>query len=523
MRTAVIGAGPAGLTSAKQALERGHEVVLYERTAGIGGIWNPASGGAYASVRMQSSRMSFPFSDFAPSFAADFPTLAEMHNYLCSYAREFGVTAVSRFEQTVIAAVREAEGWAVTARAADGTTGTEHFDAVLVASGELWESRVPDRLPDAGCGVRVLTAKQYRGPEPFAGERVLVVGGGVSGADIAAELASTAADVQWSVRRNALFLPRVFDGVYNDAIFSYIGRIGMEEMPFAEFLKLLDEAMPEYFAMYRKTGLLPADGFHGAVHVNERIVPAVYRGEVTVRGAFESFDDDGTVHFTDGSTQRYDSVVLCLGYGMPDYSFLPALRREELYEHFFPLGQPGLAIINTPVDTEAFGTACPYFEAIAAWALRVLDGELTLPDEQERAAWCAREMSRLADRRYYDCWLETIRLGLLAGTIPDPAHEFRSYWTLVSSQVDPANLRPVPARPLAATFDHRVDLDGLRHRVLAALPAETRTALREAGEISAADCAAAEATPAGREIEPWLPYRQRVTPSGAPAVTADVG
>ncbi|WP_055725347.1 SidA/IucD/PvdA family monooxygenase, partial [Streptomyces niveiscabiei] len=387
---------------------------------------------------------------------------------------------------------------------------SELFDAVLVANGELWRPRLPDcGLPAPGSGVRVLTSPEYRGPETFAGKRVLVVGGGVSGADIAADLAPYAARVDWSVRRRQLFLPRDIGGDYNDALFSYAGRVAVEEVPYDRYLSWLTEWMPEYMGQYRATGLLPGDGYHGAVHVNEKIVPAVYDGGVTPVAAFRRFTEDGGVVLADDTLQRYDAVVLCLGYEAPDYGFLPGLRREDLYEHHFWRHDPTLAVVNTPVDTEAFGTACPYFEAIGGWVLSVLGGKTTLPGPEERAAWCADHMNALADRRYLDCWLETIRLGLLSGALPDPAVRFRDYWTLISSQVDPANLRPGTPSSLPAAHDDRFDLDAVRHRILASLPVATRQRLLAEGEIETADVEAAARVPEGRALEPWLPYRQR--------------
>ncbi|MER7836885.1 FAD-dependent oxidoreductase [Streptomyces sp. NPDC096040] len=509
MRIAVIGAGPAGLTSAKQALAAGHRVVLYERTDTVGGIWNPDSGGAYDGVRMQSSRMSFPYSDFAPGFGTDFATRGELHGYLRDYARRSGALETIRFGHTVTEVVKRDGAWQVTADSLRGPA-TDAFDAVMVASGELWEPRRPAFVPDASTGVRVLTAKDYRRPQDLAGRRVLVVGGGVSGADIAAELAAHGTSVDWSVRRRALFLPRWCGDHYNDALLSYIGRVAVEELSYQDYLKWLESLLPEYFAQYRATGLLPESGFHGAVHVNDRIVPAVHSGAVTVVPAFERFEEDGRVVLTDGFEGRYDTVLLCMGYGMPNYDFVPELRREELYEHFFHLPDPTLAVINTPVDTEAFGTACPYFEAIAGWALRVFTGEAVLPPLAERADWCARHMDRLTDRRYYDCWLETVRIGLAAGTLPDPERDFTAYWRIVSHQVDPAGLRPDGPEPRPAAHDHALfDPAALKHRVLAALPAGARAGLLACGQITAEEAGAAERVPPGRRIGPELPYRQR--------------
>jgi dimethylaniline monooxygenase (N-oxide forming) len=505
MRIAVIGAGPSGLTSAKQALVAGHEVVCYERHDDVGGIWNPAAGGAYASVRMQTSRMAFPFTDFAPGPGPDFLSLAEVHGYLRGYAEHFGVLGVIRFGSAVTR-VRRANGrWEVTAGGR-----VESFDAVMVATGELWQPKRPARLPRSGA--RVLTAKDYRDPDPFRGRRVLVVGGGVSGADVAAELVGTAAAVDWSVRTRHLFLPRRCGEHVNDALFSYAGRIAVEDLPYQDFLGLLEKTLPDYLRGYRETGLLPEADFHGAVHINDRIIPLVGAGEVTVRPPFAAFAPDGAVRFADGGQDRYDSVVLCLGYEMPDYGFVDGLAREDLYEHHVHRLHPTLSVINTPVDGEGFGTACPYFEAIAGWVLAVLDGRAELPGPAERTRWCAEHLSDLGRKRYLDCWLETIRFRCAGGDLPDPATDFTGYWAVVSSVVAPDNLISHQVRPAAC--DDAVDLTGVRHRILAGLPAHTRDTLLATGQIAPADHLGAMAVPPDRALAATLPYRQRAEPVG---------
>lgn len=511
MRIAVIGAGPAGLTGAKQALSDGHDVVVYERNADIGGIWDPGSGGAYPGVRMQSSVMSFPFSDFPPVRTGDFPAAEQVHRYLTDYAAAFGVREVIRPGHRVARVTRLGEGrWQVTAThpAAGIAADAQTFDAVMVASGELWQPKRPPCVPGQGSGVRVLTAKDYRGPADFHGKRVLVVGGGVSGADIGADLTRAAASVDWSVRRRALFLPRYCGAHFNDALFSYLGRVAIESYDYADYLRWLERLMPSYMGAYRATGLLPADGFHGAVHVNEKIIPLVHAGAVRARPAFAAFEG-AAVRFSDGSRHSYDAVVLCLGYEMPDYGFIDGLRREDLYEHHFFTHDPTLAVINTPVDGEGFGTACPYFEAIAGWALAVFSGKVELPGPAQRARWCAEHLHRLDRKRYLDCWLETIRIGLRSGALPDPATDFAGYWTVVASVVAPANLCAATAVHRPAVGDSLFDLGAIRHRLLAHLPLAARDFLLADGQITAAEHAAAAALPAGQALPAWLPYRQR--------------
>ncbi|MEV8504573.1 FAD-dependent oxidoreductase [Actinoplanes sp. NPDC051475] len=508
MRIAIVGAGPAGLTSAKQALAEGHEVTVYESTDDVGGIWNPGAGGAYESVRMQSSRLSFPFSDHPPPFDDDFPTLRQVHQYLRGYAERFGVLPLVRFGSRVTRMVKDGAEWSVTAETgAAASTGA--YDAVMVASGELWLPRMPEFLPAPSTGVRVLSAKDYRSPGALAGAKVLVVGGGVSGADIASELVGVATTVKWSVRHRQLFLPRMCGHVYNDELFSYVGRVGVEDMSYAAWLDFLGELMPEYFAAYRASGLLPDEGFHHAVHINDTIIPAVAAGSIEVRPAFDRFEPDGTVVFTDASRERYDAVVLCLGYGLPDYSFLADFRREDLYEHHVYWRDSSLAVVNTPVDTEAFGTACPYFEAIAGWVLSVWSGKTELPAPAAMASWCEQHMGDLQDRRYFDCWLWTVRLGLESATLPDPATAFTDYWNVVASVTAPDNLRPTGAIARPAPYDKIVDLVGLKHRVLASLAPRVRDRLLNDGQITSGEHRAAAAVPPDRVLAPSLPYRER--------------
>lgn len=524
MKLAVIGAGPAGLTSAKQALELGHDVIVFERNGEIGGIWNPRSGGAYPSVRMQTSKMSFPFSDFAPDPSmSEFISIDEMQTYLDGYASHYGLTNRIRYRNEVNRVAKVDGRWIVNADSPAGGSSDE-FDSVIVATGELWRPLMP-RTSGHARRSRIVSAKQYRDPAAFRGLKTLVVGGGVSGADIAAELSATASEVDWAVRRKWLFLPRKCGGVNNDAMFSYVGRRAADDLDQDAFLGLLHAIVPNHMDSCAESGLMPADARNHAVHINDDIVKAVASGEVRLRPAFRGFETDGSVSFEDGERCDYDAIVFCMGYDAPDYGFIDGFEQRDLYEHFIYRRDPTLAIVNTPVDTEAFGTACPYFEAIAGWVLRTFTGEAGLPGADEMADWCAVHMSSLERKRFYDCWLETIRLRLASGTMPDPERRFADYWTIVSSQVVPGNLAPGKPRKVSAPFDEAFDEKILKARILASLPRACLDRLRGEGQIDAGDCERAHAIPRSMTIRPDLAHRgEQALPAVAdPATSSHAG
>ena len=500
----MIGAGPAGLTSAKQALQAGHRVTVYEKLGSVGGIWNPQSNGAYPSVRMQSSRMSFPFTDFAPAVQSDFPSLREVHDYLMAYARHFEILPHIRFQSEVTRVFKPDSSWRVLVDG-DGAAMEDSFDAVMIATGELWTPLVPEDIQRSA--TPVWTPKTYTGPEPFRGGRVLVIGGGVSGADIAAELAAADVEVDWSIRTPALFLPRQSGAVYNDDLFSYVTRVAVQELSFCQLIDLLEGILPHYMAEYRRSGLLPAEGFQNAVHVNEHIVPAVASGKVRVRRAFEKVVGPNSVRFADGSEAAYDQIICCLGYEDADYSFVDKFDYSELYEHFIYWRDPTLAVINTPLGTDAFGTACPYFEAIAEWVLGIYSGQIQLPSNSEMQDWCTRHADRRHRKRFYDCWLETIRLKLNSGSIPSPEAEFDTYWRIVSSRVAPSLLEGLCGTAIPAAYDHLFDLGQLKVRVLASLPEPARSALHQSGRITQQEFDEAARVEPKRRLAPHLPYR----------------
>ncbi|MGC8341025.1 FAD-dependent oxidoreductase [Pantoea ananatis] len=508
MKIAIIGAGPAGLISARNAIRRGAKVTLYEKLARVGGIWNPDSGGAYRNARMQNSRDTFHYSCLPGQSSDIFLGVEQVGSYLSEMAVSEGVMQSTRLNTLITKLKKTDEGWSVTSITEGHHTKTEVFDKVIITTGELWQPRIPKISGMEHFRGKVITSKDYRVPDAFQGKNVLVIGGGVSGADIASDLVPYAQSVTLSVKKMGLYLPREFVSGPNDMMHSYVGRYLLSQMSYTSFLEYLDNALPEYMKLYRSSGMLPARANNNAIHVNEKIIPNIVSGLIKVKPQAERILSDGCTEFVDATLGEYDAVISCAGYEMPDYSFIEGFDRTQLYEHFFWTQDPSLTIINPPVDTAGFGAAFPYFDIISQWVLGFYEGKIALPAKAAMEEWCAVNMKNLQVRRFYDSWLETIRIGLRAGILPAPSEEFSKYWNLVSSVVRPGYLSASPDQPEHGIMDDRFDFETTRLRVLASMNRESLLHLLNKGEISQADCQAAMDINEEDKIAVTLPYSQ---------------
>ena len=222
-RVAVIGAGPGGLVSAKHAIEAGFEVSVFEASDDLGGQWNTAAAhsGIWPGMRTNTSRAMTAFSDYPAPPSHDLHPFAEqIHDYLRSYSDAFGVTDRIRFN-TRVSDLRPA--WRV-----DG----EPFDAVIVASGRFRAPVLPAGL--GGFTGELLHAFDYPGADHFRGRRVLVYGNGVSGHEIASDIA-TVTSVVSAYRKPRYVLQKNVAGVSSDwQWYTHIGALRRAAMSPAE-------------------------------------------------------------------------------------------------------------------------------------------------------------------------------------------------------------------------------------------------------------------------------------------------
>lgn len=212
-RVAVIGAGASGLTAIKSCLDEGMTPICFERTGDIGGLWNfsqnviDGKASVMKSTTINTSKEMMSFSDFPPP--KEFPT--NMHNskvleYFRLYADNFRLADRIKFNTSVLEVkpssnFSETGEWLVTTR--DNQTQkelTENFHGVLVCTGHHADKHMPTFPGEESFKGRILHSHDYRDFHGFEDKRVVVVGLGNSGGDLAVELSRICSQVRLHIQ-----------------------------------------------------------------------------------------------------------------------------------------------------------------------------------------------------------------------------------------------------------------------------------------------------------------------------------
>ncbi len=276
----VIGAGSAGLAAAYWLARRGLRFSVLEAGPSPSGAW-PAY---YSSLKLftparHSSLPGLPF----PGPPGHYPSRDAMAAYLRAYATHFALPIEP--DADVIWVQSQAGGFEVTAR--DGRTWSSR--TVVAATGTFRRPRQPN-LPGAGrSAVKVMHSCAYRHPEPFAGERIVVVGAGNSGAQIAAELGRVARVTLAARHPLRLFPQRPLGHDLTD----WLTWSGVERLPLGAFGRVPD-AQP----------VIAVPGLRAALG----------HGDPDVRPMFTALTPDG-VRWRDDTVEPVDTVILATGYG----------------------------------------------------------------------------------------------------------------------------------------------------------------------------------------------------------------
>jgi hypothetical protein len=310
----VIGAGPAGIASAFYLRRAGITYRIVERAYVVAATWADL----YPSLRLNTVKwLSHLPEQPMPRHYWIFPTGRQYHRYIQRYVQahnfpiELGVT-VERVTQ-------DGDGWRVTLCDANGTH-TTWFRCVILATGRYSNPYTPDILGLAQFGGQVLHAHDYRDPAAFAGKRVLVVGSGPSGLDIAPELGSVAqAPVLLAIRTGLILRPRYPLGLPKGAWLMIAARL--PKRPGKWLLAWIGARQVRGQAA---AGIpTPPEGkmSSAAMARGGELLWAVKAGHVRVVGAPQHFTHEGVV-LADGERAALDAVILATGYRPALYGYV---------------------------------------------------------------------------------------------------------------------------------------------------------------------------------------------------------
>ncbi len=309
----VIGAGPSGITAAKNLLDEGHNVVVYDLGKEVGGNWvfNEAIGhsSVFETTHIISSKTLSEYADFPmPADYPDYPSHSQLATYFQAYARHFNLysfiqfnTLVKHCEQTVD------QKWLVTT-VQNNTESQEIFDALAICNGHHWLPRMPQYKGSfTGEFIHSHEVKKF---SHFKDKRVLVIGGGNSACDVAVESSRVASSVDISWRRGYWIAPKFIMGKPADVFSTKI-----HWLPRKIWQKV--SAMSLYFRNGKNSayGLPEPEGPLGSHHptINEDLFFTIKHGKIKPQVDIDYLDGND-VYFKDGKKGTYDIIVACTGY-----------------------------------------------------------------------------------------------------------------------------------------------------------------------------------------------------------------
>ena len=314
---AVIGAGPHGLSALKNLLQLGVEADGFERAADLGGNWNfhAEHSRVYESTHLISTKPFTQFPDFPmPDDYPDYPSHWQVHRYFRSYAEHFGLLDHLNFNTEVIeVASAPGDRWDVTTR--DLHTGeqvTREYAGVVVANGHNWWPKIPQYPGQDTFTGEIRHSADYKSADLVRGRRVLVVGAGNTGCDVAVESAQNARQTFHSTRRGYYYNPKYAFGRPSDQTADMLLAL---RLPLSLRRALFKATLKLTVGDLTKFGLPKPDHEFFETHpiVNQQLVYYVGHGDILPRPDIESFDGDA-VRFIDGSSAEVDVVSFCTGY-----------------------------------------------------------------------------------------------------------------------------------------------------------------------------------------------------------------
>jgi dimethylaniline monooxygenase (N-oxide forming) len=416
-RVAVVGAGVAGLQTARSLREANIEVKVFDKASAPGGVWRENY--ADYSLQVPGALYEFPgytYKDAGLNFWWGFPDGPTVQKYILSYVKYAGLSEVLALNTQVETTERRADksnGWTVTSKnVVTGEQIVEDFDFVVVATGMYSTPFIPQYKGLDSFAGKTYHSSQFTDAKLAEGKRTLVVGAGKSAADVAVAANNVSENVtllsrkaHWPVPRYLLFLVPFKFGTYS--------RFGHAFLPlhhdpswFQKILHVIGAPVVWLFwrvvevliiCQFRLTSkLVPSeklekDLFTGGVLLKYDLTNRINSGKIALEiSEIENFTSTGVV-LKGGKAIDVDVVVFATGF-TKEYGYLPVGEKDKLglqddglylYNQILPPRIPGLAYIGAEVST--FNNILTH-GLQAEWLAGVLTGKIHLPTIEAQEA-----------------------------------------------------------------------------------------------------------------------------------------
>lgn len=431
MKIAIIGAGFAGLTTARHLRDFGHDVTVFEKVHDVGGVWSTTR--LYPGVSTQNGKDTYCLADFPmPKNYPEWPSGHQVQQYLQSYAEKFGLMSLIRLSTPVTHAAQGADGrWEVTFCPNGRPEQSESFDFLTICNGIFSVPAVPDfegQDDFRAAGGSICHSSEFLNQEDARGKHVVVIGYGKSSCDVAVGLVDASASMTVVARELIWKVPKKLAGALNykyllltrlgEALFPYIHLQGVEKFlhgaghpvrnsmlgsvqsVIARQLKLAKlDAMPRgsFERIARSTVSLVTDGFFELVE----------KGKIHIKRdtAVERLLVEGGRRFAllkTGERIPADIVICGTGWlqGVPfldqdlQAQMMDAKGNFRLYRNILPTGVRNLAFNG--YNSSFFSPLSA--EMGALWIVSLLGGALRLPPDAEQRDATDRRLRWMEER-----------------------------------------------------------------------------------------------------------------------------
>ena len=395
-KVAIIGAGPAGIVSARHLLKYGFSPRIFEKSSSIGGMWDPKSRRIWQSMKTNLSKYTCSFSELHWNRSTDvFPSQNDVYSYLLQYSERFIPPEHFTFQSKIVNVEKSNDcKWVVHWINQSNQEQSDEFENVIISTGYYSDPVIPSLRGLETFQGSIIHSNKYNSPEIYNNKKVAVIGSTSSAVEISADVATHAEEVinirrrhTWVIPRwiplqpsspNTPFLP--IDTVF----YRYSSRQSLSEVIFkneAHYLKT-NTYLASLTSNHQSANPLPSSNSYSYsnppyVAISDTFASLLQSNIIKLEyGNILSINNHSIVMNDGNVVNNIDDIILCTGY-KPNLSFLSNSILEKLSydpEDSFQ----SLLLHRCMIHPELRGLAfvgmyrAPYFAIMELQAVRLL-------------------------------------------------------------------------------------------------------------------------------------------------------